>query len=77
MYEEPDNLLIEELRDSNIYNLNLLAIAFGRNKVIDITNHIHEDKAKVSKYLTTLQTLRLVKKQCLVKKEIIRVSQSM
>ena len=56
-----DNLLKEELRDTNIYNSILSAIAIGRNKVIDITNHIYEYKAKVSKYLTTLQTLRLKK----------------
>ena len=62
MYEEPDNLLKEELRDTNIYNSILSATAIGRNKVIDIANHIHEDKAKVSKYLTTLQTLRLAEK---------------
>lgn len=62
LYEEPDNLLKAELRETNIYNSILSAIATGRNKVIDIANHIHEDKAKVSKYLTTLQTLRLVEK---------------
>lgn len=62
LYEEPDNLLKAELRETNIYNSILSAIASGRNKIIEIANYIHEDKAKVAKYLLTLQTLRLVEK---------------
>ncbi|MGN1296104.1 MAG: ATP-binding protein, partial [Bacilli bacterium] len=60
LYEEPDNLLKAELRETNIYNSILSAIASGRNKIIEIANYIHEDKAKVAKYLLILQTLRLV-----------------
>ena len=62
LYEEPDNLLKAELRETNIYNSILSAIASGRNRIIDIANYIHEDKTKVAKYLLTLQTLRLVEK---------------
>lgn len=62
LHEEPDNLLKAELREINIYNSILSAIASGRNRIIDIADYIHEDKTKVSKYLLTLQTLRLVEK---------------
>lgn len=61
--EEPDNLLKAELRETNVYNSILSAIANGRNKIIDIANFIHEDRTKVAKYLITLQTLRLIEKR--------------
>ena len=61
--EEPTNLLKAELRDPNIYNSILSAIANGRNKVQEISDYLHEDKNKVSKYLIVLQTMRLVEKK--------------
>ena len=63
LHEEPDNLLKSELRETNVYSSILSAIANGRNKIIDIANFIHEDRTKVSKYLLTLQTLRLIEKR--------------
>ncbi len=62
LYEEPDNLLKAELRDTNTYNSILSAIASGKNRIIEIADFIHEDRTKVSKYLYTLQTLRLIDK---------------
>ena len=61
--EEPNNLLKAELRETNIYSSILLAIANGKNKIIDIANYIHEDRTKIAKYLVTLQTLRLIEKR--------------
>lgn len=63
LYEEPDNLLKAELRDTNTYNSILSAISSGRNRIIDIADFIHEDRTKAAKYLTILQTLRLVEKR--------------
>lgn len=63
LHEEPENLLKAELRETNVYSSILSAIANGRNKIIDIANFIHEDRTKVSKYLITLQTLRLIEKE--------------
>ena len=60
--EEPSNLLKAELREPNIYNSILGAIANGRNKVSEISDYLHEEKSKVSKYLIVLQTMRLVEK---------------
>ena len=61
--EEPINLLKAELRDPNVYNSILSAIANGKNKVQEISDYLHEDKSKVSKYLVVLQTMRLVEKK--------------
>ena len=61
--EEPSNLLKAELRDPNVYNSILSAIASGKNRLLEISDYIHEDKSKVSKYLITLQTMRLVEKK--------------
>lgn len=61
--EEPTNLLKAELREPNVYNSILGAIANGRNKVQEISDYLHEEKSKVSKYLVVLQTMRLVEKK--------------
>lgn len=63
LHEEVDNLLKAELRETNIYSSILSSIANGKNKIKEISDYIHEDKTKVSKYLVTLQTLRLVEKK--------------
>ncbi len=62
LYDEPQMLLRSELREPCIYNSILEAISKGQNKVTEIADAIHEDKSKCSKYLTTLQTIRLVEK---------------
>ena len=41
----------------------LSAIANGKNRITDISNSIHEDRSKVSKYLQTLLTLQLIEKR--------------
>lgn len=46
-----------------MYSSILAAIANGRNKVVDIADYIHEERTKVSKYLITLQMLRLIEKR--------------
>ena len=60
--EEPSNLLKAELRELNVYNSILSAIATGRNRVQEMADYLHEENTKVSKYLTILQTMRLVEK---------------
>lgn len=62
LHEEPINLLKAELRETNVYNSILSAISNGKNKVAEISDFIHEDRGKVSKYLITLQTMRLIEK---------------
>lgn len=60
--DEPSFLLRQELRETAVYNSILEAIACGATKINDIASKIHEEPQKCSKYLRTLQTIRLVKK---------------
>lgn len=60
--DEPQTLLRMELREPSVYNSILEAISNGCNKVSEISDRIHEEKGKCSKYILTLQTLRLIEK---------------
>ncbi len=60
--DEPTFLLRQELREPAVYNSILEAIANGATRLNDIASKIHEDVQKCSKYLVTLQTIRLVEK---------------
>lgn len=60
--DEPQTLLKMELREPGIYNSILEIIAEGSNKISIISDKIHEENQKCSKYLSTLQTIRIVKK---------------
>ena len=61
--DEPMMLLKMELREPNVYNSILEAIARGYNKVTEISDCIHEDKSKCSKYIAALLAIRLVEKR--------------
>ena len=61
--DEPMTVLRAELREPNIYNSILEAIARGYNRVTEIADCIHEDKGKCGKYLATLLEIRLVEKR--------------
>lgn len=61
--DEPMMLLRTELREPVVYNSILEAISRGYNKISEIADCIHEDKSKCSKYMTTLQAIRLVEKR--------------
>ena len=61
--DEPMMLLRMELREPSVYNSILEAIARGYNKITEIADCIHEDRGKCSKYITTLQNIRLVEKR--------------
>lgn len=58
--DEPEMLLKMELREPMIYNGILQAISGACNTLTEISDRIHEDKSKISKYLLTLQTIRLI-----------------
>lgn len=60
--DEPQTLLRMELREPSVYNSILEAISNGCNKICEIADRIHEEKSKCSKYMLTLQTLRLIEK---------------
>ncbi|MCR5124184.1 MAG: ATP-binding protein [Treponema sp.] len=60
--DEPLFLLRQELREPAVYNSIFEAIAGGASRINDIASKIHEEPQKCSKYLKTLQTIRLIKK---------------
>lgn len=63
LYEEPGNLLKQELREPAIYNAIIKAIAGGASRMNDIKLKVGEDNSVVSKYLKTLIQLGIVKKE--------------
>ncbi len=63
LYEEPGNLLKQELREPAIYNAIIKAIAEGSSRMNDIKLKVGTENAVVSKYLKTLIALGIVKKE--------------
>jgi len=60
--DEPLTLLRMELREPAIYNSILEAVSNGCNRVTEISDRIHEEKGKCSKYILTLQSICLLQK---------------
>ena len=63
LYEEPGNLLKQELREPAIYNTIIKAIAEGASRMNDIKMKVGEENSVVSKYLKTLINLGIVRKE--------------
>lgn len=63
LYEEPANLLKQELREPAIYNAIIKAIAEGASRAADICGKVQETSTTVLKYLKTLMELGIVKKE--------------
>lgn len=60
--DEPQTLLRMELREPIVYNSILEAIANGKNRIAGISDQTHEERSKCSKYILTLQSIRLLEK---------------
>lgn len=63
LYEEPANLLRQELREPQVYNSVVTAIANGYTRVSEIATQIGSDTANASKYLYSLEALGIVHKE--------------
>lgn len=63
LYEEPANLLKQELREPAIYNAIIKAIAEGASRLNEIITKVNEWSAACTKYLHTLIELGIVKKE--------------
>ncbi|WP_311173583.1 ATP-binding protein [Halobellus ordinarius] len=63
LYEEPEFLLRQELREPATYMAILEAIAGGASRVTEIANEIGRDASGISRYLTNLAQLALVEKE--------------
>lgn len=70
LYEEPANLLKQELREPAIYNAIITAIAQGTSRINDIALKTGQENSVVSKYLGTLIDLGIVKKETPVTEKI-------
>lgn len=62
LYEEPGNLLKQELREPAAYNDIISAIAKGATRLNEISSKAHMDSNKCAKYISSLIALGIVKK---------------
>jgi AAA+ ATPase superfamily predicted ATPase len=63
LYEEPENLLKQELREPAVYNTIISQIACGASRLNEISTKSGEDNKKCSKYLKSLLDLQIVDKE--------------
>lgn len=63
LFEEPENLLKQELREPAIYNSVIAAIAEGATKLNQISDRTGIDTAVCTKYIKTLSELGIVHKR--------------
>lgn len=63
IFEEPGNLLKQEVREPAIYNAIITAIATGCSKMNEISNKVGENTSVCSTYIKNLITLGIVKKE--------------
>jgi len=63
LYEEPKNLLRQELRQPALYHSILTAVAGGASKIGEIAHKIGEPSDKAAKYVGTLVELRILKRE--------------
>ena len=63
IYEEPTNLLKQEVREPAIYNAVISAIATGYSKLSEISSKIGENTSVCSIYIKNLISLGIIKKE--------------
>lgn len=62
LFEEPENLLKQELREPALYNAIITAIANGASRQMEIADKAGIERAACSKYMRVLQDLGIIKK---------------
>jgi len=63
LYEEPQNLLKQELREPALYNAIIAAIAGGASRLNEIATKVRETDSKVMKYIRNLIDLGIIEKE--------------
>lgn len=63
IFEEPNNLLKQEVREPAIYNAVITAIATGSSRMNEISSKIDEDTSVCATYIKNLIALGIVKKE--------------
>lgn len=72
LFEEPSNLLKQELRDPFTYNAIITAIACGSSKLNEISTKVGIETSACSNHLTSLIALGLVKKEMPITESLSR-----
>ena len=63
LFEEPNNLLKQEVREPAVYNAIISAIATGSSKLSEISGKVGEETSACSAYLKNLISLGIIKKE--------------
>ena len=63
IYEEPVNLLKQEVREPAVYNAIITAIAMGASKLSEISSKAGEENSVCATYIKNLVSLGIVKKE--------------
>ena len=63
LYEEPQNLLKQEVREASIYTAIITAIATGASKLSEISTKVGEENSVCATYIKNLVSLGIVKKE--------------
>ena len=63
IFEEPNNLLKQEVREPAIYNAVITAIATGSSKMHEVSNKIAEETSVCATYIKNLIALGIIKKE--------------
>lgn len=63
LFEEPENLLKQEVREPALYNAIITAIATGASRMAEISTKVGEDTSVCATYLKNLMALGLIRKE--------------
>jgi len=63
LFEEPNNLLKQEVREPAIYNAIISAVATGSTRLSEISSKVGEETSACSAYLKNLISLGIIKKE--------------
>jgi len=63
LFEEPNNLLRQEVREPAIYNAIITAIATGSTKLSEISSKVGEETSACAAYIKNLISLGIIKKE--------------
>lgn len=69
LYEEPLNLMKQEMKEPANYNAIIEAIAKGATKLNEISTKVRQETSNISAFLKALIALGLVEKECAVTEE--------
>jgi len=82
LFEEPNNLLKQEVREPAIYNAIISAIATGSTKLSEIASKVGEETSACVAYIKNLTSLGIVKKEtpfseCSTRKTIYKIDDNL